>query len=64
VNCIEIQADTIKTTSDSGLTVNYATNSGRLKTEHKYEKAGDLYKFGQGSSDLEMQSTSEDLMIE
>lgn len=44
--------------------MNYATDSGKLKTQQEYEKTGDLYRFGKGNANLKVQSSSGDLKIE
>ena len=49
---------------DDGITVDYATDSGKLKTQQEYEKIGDLYKFGKGCADLMVRSSSGNLKIE
>ena len=56
--------DIILSLPDEGITVDYATDSGKLKTQQEYEKIGDLYKFGKGCADLMVQSSSGDLKIE
>lgn len=60
VECKSVEVD------EDGVTVEYATDSGRFrfKTQQEYEKIGDLYRFGKGNADLKVQSSSGDLRIE
>lgn len=64
ININTTSGDVTMALPKNGLTVQYDSAGGSLRTDCKYEKIGDLYKFGKGSSNLEMQSKSGDLNIQ
>lgn len=66
INISTTSGDVVLRLPEDGVTVEYATDSGRFrfKTQQEYEKIGDLYRFGKGNADLKVQSSSGDLKIE
>ena len=66
INVSTTSGDVVLRLPEDGVTVEYATDSGRFrfKTQQEYEKTGDLYRFGKGNADLKVQSSSGDLKIE
>lgn len=48
----------------SGAEVLYTTNSGKLLTDHAYDRKGDLYVFDEGASNITVETSSGNLKIQ
>ena len=53
-----------RNTAKGGAEVLYTSSSGKLLTDRAYDRKGDLYVFGEGVSNITVETTSGNLKIQ